>query len=67
MTLGDARGDTHALVDTLTDTQAEVEAVTLGDTRGDGHALVNSLADTLAEVEAVGDTRGDALELVDTG
>ena len=52
------RGDAHALVDTLADTLAQVEAVTLGDIRGDAHALVDSLHETLAEVEAMklGDT-----------
>ena len=44
MTLGKTESDAQALVDNLTDTQAEVEAVTLGDTRGDGHANVDTLA-----------------------
>ena len=34
-TLGDTRGDAHALVDTPVDTLAELEAETLGDTRSD--------------------------------
>ena len=48
VTLGVARGDAHAQVDTLADTLAELEAVTLGDTQGESHALVDTLADTLA-------------------
>ena len=51
--VGDTRSDPHSLVDTLSETLAEVEAVTLGDTRGDAHALVDTLADTLGEVEEV--------------
>ena len=68
VTLGDARGDVHALVGTPTDTVPEVEAVKLGDPRGDAHALVNTLAETLAELGVVklGDTRGYAHALVDT-
>ena len=50
VTLGVARDDAHAQVDTLADTLAELEAVTLGDTRGDVHELVDTLADTLSEV-----------------
>ena len=46
--VGDTRGDAHALVDNLTDTLAEVEAVKQGDTRSDAHTVVNTLADTLA-------------------
>ena len=38
--VGYSWGDAPALVDTLADTQAELEAVTLGDARGDAHALV---------------------------
>ena len=33
MTLGDTRGDAHALVDALADTLAEIKTVTLGNTR----------------------------------
>ena len=53
---------------TLSDTLAEVEAVTLGDIWGDAHAVVETLDDTLAEMEAktLGETRGDAFALVDT-
>ena len=51
-TLGDARSDAHALVATLADTLAEIEAVTPGDKRGDTHTLVEILANTLAEVKA---------------
>ena len=40
VTLGDARGDAHALVKTLADMLAEVG--TVGDTRGDAHALVDT-------------------------
>ena len=53
VTLGDTRGDSHALVYSLAQTLADVEGVTLDDTRGGAHALVNSLAQTLADVEAV--------------
>ena len=42
MTLGDTQGDAHALIDTLADPVAEVDAVTLGDTQGDAHALVGT-------------------------
>ena len=56
--VSDIRGEVHALVDSLTDILAAMEAMTLGDARGDAHALVYNLADTLAEVEAV--TVGDA-------
>ena len=42
MTLGDARGDAHALVYTLADTLVVVEAV--DDTPGDTKALVETLA-----------------------
>ena len=42
MTQGDARVDAHALVNTLTDPVAEVDAKTLGDTRDDAHALVDT-------------------------
>ena len=38
--LGDAQGNTHALVDTLAYTVAEVRAV--GDKRGDAHELVDT-------------------------
>ena len=44
MTLGKKESDAQALVDNLTGTQAEVEAVTLGDTRGDWHSNVDNLA-----------------------
>ena len=40
MTLGDIRGDAHALFYARADTLAEVAAVTLDDTRGDAHALL---------------------------
>ena len=39
----------------------------LGDAQGDAHELLDTLADTLTEVEAVGNTRGNAHALVDTG
>ena len=42
MTQGDARVDADALVNTLTDPVAEVDAKTLGDTRDDAHALVDT-------------------------
>ena len=60
VSLGDARGNTHALVDNLAETLVEVEVVKLIDARGETHALVNTLADTLAEVKAGSGTRGDA-------
>ena len=41
--VSDTRGDAHALVDTLADTLAEVDAKTLGDTRGNAHELVDTL------------------------
>ena len=58
----------QALVDTLPDLRAEVEAETLCDTLSNAQALVETLADSLAEVEqdTLGDTLSDALELVDT-
>ena len=62
--LGDAQGNTHALVDTLAYTVAEVRAV------GDKRAMRTSwwtLADTLEEVKAVVDRAGDAHALVGTG
>ena len=40
--VGDTGGDALALVDTLADPVAEVDAVTLGDTQGDAHALVDT-------------------------
>ena len=40
MTLGDTWGYALALVNTLADTLAEVEAVTLRDARRDAHAVV---------------------------
>ena len=64
VTVGEARGNTHALVDTLAETLAEVKAVE--DKRVDARALVDTLADTLAVVGAVGDTRGERHALVDT-
>ena len=39
--LGDTRNDAQALVDTVADSEAEVEAETLGDTLIDAHALVD--------------------------
>ena len=56
MTLGDTRGDSHALVDSLAETVGDVEAVTLDETWGGAHALVDTLVDTAAEVDSVGDT-----------
>ena len=57
-----------AVVETLADTLAEVDAVTLADTVGDALALVDTFAEPIEEVEAetLGDTRGDAEALVDT-
>ena len=52
-TLGDARSHAHALVATLAETLAEIEAVTPRDKWGDAHTLVEILSNTLAEVEAV--------------
>ena len=43
MTLGDRRGDVHALVDSLADTLAEVETLTLGDRWGDAQNLEFSI------------------------
>ena len=51
VTVGNARGNTHALVDTPAEKLAEVKAV--GDNRDDARALVDTLADTLAQVRAV--------------
>ena len=62
--VGDAWGDTYALINTLADTLSDEEAV--GNRRGYAHALVDTLADTLAVVEAVGDTPGDTHALVET-
>ena len=56
----------HTHWSTLSDTIAEVEAVTIADTRDDAHALVDTLGDTLAEVETLGDTRDDSHALFDT-
>ena len=46
--LGDTRGDAQALVHTMADSLAELNAETVGDTLSDAHALVKSLADTVA-------------------
>ena len=40
--VGDTWGDTHALIDNLAFTLAEVETVTLGDARGSADALVDT-------------------------
>ena len=42
MTLGNARGVTHAVVVTLEDTLAVVNAFTVGNARGDAHALADT-------------------------
>ena len=44
-TQGDKVSDAQALVDTLSDSQAEMEAETLGDTLSDSRAVVDTLAD----------------------
>ena len=49
-TLGDIRGDAQALVNSVADSLAEVEAETLGDTLSDARALIESLAETVAEL-----------------
>ena len=49
---GDTLSDPRALVATLADSLAEVEAETLGDTVRDAYALVKSLADMEEEVAA---------------
>ena len=64
MTLGDEGGSAHALVDTLTESPAVVEAVC--DARGGSHGLVDTLTETLALVEAVNDTRSDSPALVES-
>ena len=67
MTVGDTLGNAQALVDTLIDTEAEMEELSVGHTWGGAQALVDALADTLTEVEALisGDTLGDAHALND--
>ena len=52
VTLGNTLGSSHALVDSLADTRAEVEELIFGDSLGDVHARNDPLAETLAEVEA---------------
>ena len=56
------------MVETLANSQAEVEAESLPDTLSDAQALVEKLADSVAEVEkeTLGDTRSDAQAHVDT-
>ena len=49
-TPGDTLNDAQALVDTLADSVAEVEAEAAGDTVSDSEALVDTLANSLAEV-----------------
>ena len=41
--VGDTPGDAHALLKTLAETLAEMEAKILGENRGDTSALVNNL------------------------
>ena len=67
-TPGDKRSDAQALVDTLADLQAEVEAEMLDDKLSNAQALVETLADSPVEVEGetLGDTMSDAQALVDT-
>ena len=45
-TLGDKLSDAQALVATLADSLAEVEAETLGDTLIDAQAMVDTVADS---------------------
>ena len=56
------------MVDTLTDSLAEMDAGTLGYKLIDAQALVDTLADSQEEVEAetLGDTLSDAQPMVDT-
>ena len=56
------------MVNTLVESQAEVEAETLWDTLSDAQALVDTLPESLAEVKAEtqGDTLSDSQPLVDT-
>ena len=65
--VGDKRGDAHAVVDTLSETLAVMEAV--GESSSDAHALLESLADSLEEMKAktLGDTPDDGQALDDTG
>ena len=58
-TLGDTRGNAQALLDTLGDTLAEVEAETLGDTRA--MRRHDTVAASLPELEA--ETLGDTLSV----
>ena len=62
--VGDTRGDALALVETLAETLAEMEAKTLGESKGNASALVNTVTETLAEVEAVRDKRSDAYAML---
>ena len=48
--LADTRNDAQALVDTVADSEADVEAEMLGNTLNDAHALVEPLVSTIAEV-----------------
>ena len=45
-TLGGKLSDAQSLVDTLADSQAEVEAETLGDTQSDMQVMVATVADS---------------------
>ena len=54
------------MVDTRSDTLAEMEAVKLDDTQGDVQPLIDTLAVTVAEEGAVGDTRSAVQALIDT-
>ena len=67
VTVGKTLGNAQALVDTLIDTEPEMEELSVGDTWGGAQALVDARAHTLAEVDAVspGDTLGDAHALND--
>ena len=44
-TLGHTRSDAHVLIETVTDSLAEIEAETLGDALSDAHAQVDTLPD----------------------
>ena len=67
VTVGDTLGNERALVDTLADTEPEMDEKSLGETQVGALALVDARADALAKVEEVrpGDTLGDAHALND--
>ena len=56
------------MVDTLPDSQAQIEAETLGDTLSDAQTVVDTLValQAVVEAETLGDTQSDMQAMVDT-